>query len=430
AWYAKALLAAWPVSKTSQSTALTTDTGPAREVIDLGAGRTLILQPDTSMPYAAVDLVFAGGDCLLKADQQGLATLAASVLTRGTKKQDAVALEAFKNDRAASLSAGSGRETFRISMDYPARFAKDMWSLLEETLTSATLPEKEVERSKENQIASIISREDQPLGLAFRRIFPFLFGPHLYGYQSLGSKESVASLTRNDVASFWKQQTRKPWVLSICGVFDRDAVIAAAQKLPAPAEKATPIPAPVWTKKKELDISLPERNQAHLFLVFPTAPLGSEDEPGLDLLQNILAGQSGLLFRDLRDRQGLGYTVTAFQWQAPLAADLMFYIGTEPDKVGVAQEGFARVIADLHENLLPEEELARGKNQMRGDYVRSRQRMSARSAEAANLAILGRSLDAEKDVIEAAMQLTPEAIRDLARKYLVPDKAFIIKVLP
>ena len=430
AWFKSVLHTAWPVSGDAQGVAPKAETDPVREVIDLGSGRTLILQPDFSMPYTAVDLVFTGGDSLLKPKDQGLAALTAAALTRGTKAKEATALEAFKNDKASSLSAASGRETFRISMDYPAKFSKDMWDLLHETLTSATFPEAEVERSKENQIAAIVSREDQPLGLAFRQIFPFLFGSHLYGYQSQGDKGTVSAFTQKDARAFWKQQSSKPWVLSVCGVFDRDTIIAVAKRLPAPTGETAPISVPEWTKEKELTLSLPERNQAHLFLLFPTAPVGSKDEPGINLLQNILAGQSGLLFRDLRDKQGLGYTVTAFQWQTPLAANIMLYIGTEPDKIAVAKDGFAKVIESLHETPLPEEELTRGKNQMRGDYVRARQKMSARSAEAANLAILNRSLDAEKNIIAEAMLLTPEDIQTLAQKYLIMDKAYVIKVLP
>ena len=429
-WLVKTLNAAWPVSAAKANTGATTDIGSTREVINLGNGRTLILQPDVSMPYAAVDLFFAGGDSLLNPNQQGLASLTASVLTRGNKNMDAVKLEAFKNDRAASLSARSGREFFRIAMDYPTRFAPDIWNLLHETLTGATLPEKEVIRAKENQTATIVSREDQPIDLAFRRIFPFLFGSHLYGYQSQGSKESIASFTQKDVAAFWTKQVSRPWVLSVCGSFDREAVITAAKKLPMPTKEAPDIVVPSWTTARDLAIRLPERNQAHLFLAFPSTNAGNTDEPGLNLLQNILSGQSGLLFRDLRDKQGLGYTVTAFEWQAPQTGALLFYIGTEPDKVTAAREGFARVIQNLHDTPLPEEELVRGKNQMHGQYIRSRQKMSARSAEAANLAILGRSLDAEKDLVEAALKLTPEDLQNLARKYIAMDKAYVITVMP
>lgn len=431
AWFTQTLHTAWPVASKDAAAGAKADSGPAREVIELGQGRKLILQPDTSMPYAAVNLVFAGGDSLLQPDRQGLAALTAAVLTRGTKAMDAVQLEAFKNDRASSLTAGSGRETFYLAMDYPARFAKDMWRLLHDILTTATLPEKEIARARENQTAAIVSREDQPTGLAFRRMFPFIFGArNLYGYQSLGTAEGIAGFTRKDVAEFWKQQAGQPWVLSVCGTFDREAVIAAAKKLPEPKTAAPDIAVPAWSKDKTLALSLPDRNQAHLFLVFPGAPEGDKDEAGLALLRNILAGQSGLLFRNLRDKQGLGYTVTAFQWQAPLAGSVIFYIGTEPDKIAVAKKGFEQVLAELHAVPLPAEELQRGKNQMRGDYVRARQKMSARSAEAANLAILGRSLDAEKDLIEAALQLTPEDLQRLAQQYLQMDKAYVVTVLP
>ncbi|CAK7064940.1 MAG: hypothetical protein DELT_01606 [Desulfovibrio sp.] len=429
-WLASTLDASWPAPKTQANTAGGKTASPAHEVIDLGKGRTLILQPDSSMPYAAVDLVFTGGDSLLSVKDQGLASLTAATLTRGTKKMDAVKLEAYKNDRAASLDASSGRETFKLALDYPSRFEADMFSLLRDTLTEATLPEQEVARAKDNQIAAIISREDTPLGLAFRKLFPFLFQDQLYGFQSQGAKDRVATFAQKDVTAFWQKQSRQPWVLSVCGTFDREAVIAAAKKLPAPKDAAPAIAAPKWADGKELTVSMPERNQAHLMLVFPTVPAGHEDEAGLNLLQTILSGQSGLLFRDLRDKQGLGYTVTAFPWQAPLAGSVIFYIGTEPDKIAVATTGFEKVITDLHEHALPENELVRGKNQMEGDYIRARQKMSARSSEAASLAILGRNLDAEKVMIDKAKNLSAEDLKTVAKKYLVREKAYTVIVAP
>lgn len=429
-WLETTLAAAWPAPSAQRVETSEKAGNPVREVIEIGKGRAVILQPDENMPYAACDLTFTGGDSLLAAKEQGLSSLTAAVLTRGTKKMDAVKLEAFKNDRASSFAATSGRETFTISADYPARFEADMWSLLHDTLTSATLPEQEVARAKESQIAAIISREDAPLGLAFRKLFPFLFENQLYGFQSQGSRDDVAAFTRKDVAAFWQKQSRQPWVLSVCGTFDREAVLKAARALPAPQDASPALAAPVWTKEKELAINMPERNQAHLMMVFPTVPAGHEDEAGLSLLQNILAGQSGLLFRDLRDKQGLGYTVTAFPWQAPLAGAVIFYIGTEPDKISVAEAGFKKIIDELHEKALSEDELVRGKNQMEGDYIRARQKMSARSSEAAALAILGRSLDADKELVAKAKTLTAADLKALAEKYLVPGSAYTVTVTP
>ncbi len=428
-WLESTLRAAWPAPRAAGKTTDKADAGK-QEIINLGRNRTLILLPDPTLPYTSVNMAFTGGDSLIAPDKQGLATLTAQVLTRGTKTLKAPQMEEYIMDRAASFGASAGRQTFTVSMRYPSRFSADMFGLLRGTLTGATLPEAEISRVKESQTAAIVSREDQPLGLAFRRIFPFLFGAHPYGFTSQGDAASVASLTRGDVTAFWTRQSEQPWVMAVCGDFDRNAVIAAAKTLPVPQKPAITPAEPVWGTDRNLTVNLPGRNQAHLLMIFPAPPQGSQDEAGMDLLQNILAGQSGLLFRDLRDKQGLGYTVTAFPWQTPLAGMLVFYIGTEPDKMQQAQNGFAEVVKKLHETLLPDDELTRGKNQMRGDYAREMQKISARSAEAADLAIMGRPLSAERDTIAKAQTLTAEDLQVLARKYLQTDKAYVVKVLP
>ena len=73
-------------------------------------------------------------------------------------------------------------------------------------------------------------------------------------------------------------------------------------------------------------------------LIFKTAPDTSPDTPALDLLETSLGGMGGPLFRDLRDKQGLGYTVTAFNRQTSENGYMVFYIGTEPGKMAQAEE--------------------------------------------------------------------------------------------
>ena len=428
-WMEQVLRDAWPVSRMTKTPARQA-ADSAREVIELGKGRTLILQQDTSMPYAAVEMAFAGGDALLAPGQQGLGAVVASTLTRGTKSMTATELEAYKSNRAASLAAASTREVFRIFMDYPARFEGDMLQLLGETLASPSFLEEEIARVKESQIASIVAREDMPIDYAFRRLFPFLFGDHLYGYLNIGNKEQIPGFSRKDALEAWTKQTTMPWVLSVCGSFDREAVLAIAKALPIPGKPVPAISSPAWARQKELTITMPDRNQAHLMLVFPGVPVDSGDQPALNLLREILAGQSGLLFRDLRDKEGLGYTVTAIQWQAPLTGAVIFYIGTNPETMDAARDGFARVISSLHTESLAEDELTRGKNQMRNDHIRARQKMSARSAEVAGLAIRGRKLSAEEELIDAAQKLTAADLAAVARKYIRLENAYTLKIVP
>jgi zinc protease len=128
-----------------------------------------------------------------------------------------------------------------------------------------------------------------------------------------------------------------------------------------------------------------------------------------------------LLFGELRDKQGLGYSVTAIPWVSQKSGMLIFYIGTEPVKLEQARASFRKMIADLRENPLPVEELDRGKNAMQGEYYRTHQSLGARSSEAATFSVLGLPLDTATRQITDAATVTPEHLRDIAAKYLAPE---------
>ena len=400
------------------------------EVIEIGKGRTVVLIPDKTLPYVSANLTFSGGDALLQPTEQGLSALASNVLTKGTAKRGATEMQAFLADRAAGLAASFGRKTFSVHLSTPARFNEDLFGLLGEVIASPAFSKDETARGIKDQIAAIKSREDQPLGLAFRKLPPFLFPDSVYGYLQLGAIENVRKYDDARLRAFWDRQKARPWVLAVAGDFDRDAVLSFAKSLPAPDAGKVDVPVPAWGTKPELDIPMPGRNQAHLMLIFKTAPEASPDTPALDLLEASLGGMGGPLFRDLRDKQGLGYTVTVFNRQNAENGYMVFYIGTEPGKMAQAEEGFKRIINDLHENLLPAEDVNRGKNQLEGDYYRNMQSLGSRSGEAAALMMEGYPLSFTKDQIEKSKNVTPEQLREIVKKYLDPASAYTIKVLP
>ena len=133
---------------------------------------------------------------------------------------------------------------------------------------------------------------------------------------------------------------------------------------------------------------------------------------------------------DLRDKEGLGYSVTAFPWKADKAGAMIFYIGTSPDKLDAARDGFLRVIDKLHTENVPDALVQGAKNKMLGDYYREHQTVASRCSEAAVLSILGRPLDAERKLVDSAQKVTPEQLRELAVKYIQFDKSREVTVLP
>ncbi len=418
----------WPAEATQQSDMQVMK--GTTERIDLGKGRSVVFISDTTRPYFSMELVFSGGEALLNPQEQGLAVLTASTLATGTATLDNAAIQRFFSDRAAGFGAASTRRTFRVGLDGATRFMGELLPLFSEIIQAPAFNTEDFLREQQSQISTIKSVEDQPLGLAFRKLSPFLFPDSVYGYESLGSIDGLEKMKREQVRGFWDRQKVRPWVLAVSGDFDKETVLAFAKTLPVPTEHKVNIPVPTWTTKKTLELILQDRQQAHLLLLFKTAPQTSPDTPALQMTQSALDGMGGPLFSKLRDEQGLGYTVTVFNAQSDDLGYMAFYIGTSPEQLEQAKTGFVEIITDLHNNLLPKADLQRGYNQLENQYYRAMQSLGARSAEAATLLIEDRPLDFAKKELEHAAKVTPEGIRDVVKKYLSPDNAYIITVHP
>jgi zinc protease len=399
---------------------------------DLGHGRTMVVIPDDTLPYTALTLTWKGGDSLLPPDRQGLAALAGRVLTQGTADMTAPAIQDFLSDRAAQVDAFSGREQFTLSAKFLTRYSQDIVDLIGRIIAEPAFLPEEVARAKTEQVASIREREDQPLGLVFRNVFPFLFRDHHFAYYHLGMAEEILAYTPEQIRSFWQEQRSMPWVLSLCGQIDERVVTGLRDRLTAiePAARPTPGP-PTWSEGRRQELTLADRNQAHLLVIFRTPGQGeTEATPGLTLLRTALAGQGGLLFSELRDTKSLGYSVTAMLWQSPHAGFLAFYIGTSPDLVDQALDAFREIVERLSREPLPDEDLQRAKNLLEGDYFRENQSLLARSNEAASLLVKGLDMGYNRELIELAGRLSPEQVQAIAREYLRWDEAYVMKVAP
>jgi zinc protease len=431
-----AVLAAWPIKNGVAEIANASAKAGKAETIELGDGLKLVLLQDKTLPYTALNIIYQGGDALLGAKEDGLAELVSRTLTKGAGKRGATQIQDFLSERAAHMSASANRDLFTVSAKFPTRFSQDVYGLILDVLSEPAFSPEETAREKQNLIASIKAREDQPIGLAFRHIFPFLYTTRPYSIYHLGMPEQVAGFTVEQARAFWRKQRAQPWVMAVCGDFDPAKIKAMAQTLADVGKKEGGFakrahsPAPDWGKDKSKDLKLAQRNQAHILLVFKTPGQTHEDTAGLNLLRAVLAGQSGILFSELRDAQGLGYSVTAMLWQSPATGFLAFYIGTYPDKLDAALQGFKTVVERLNAQGIPATDIDKGKQVLVGEYYREHQSLSSRSQEAATLLAQDLPLSANKDLLQKAATLSQEDVKKLVQKYCKWDEAYLMRVLP
>ncbi len=399
---------------------------------DLAHGCRMVSIPDDTMPYLALDLSWPGGDLLLGPEEQGMASLAAKALTRGTKRRSVSEIREFLAERAAYLDAQCGRDQFSVVAKFPKRFTEDILDLVEEILCEPAFDPEEVDKCISDQKGYILERKDHPLGLLSREVFPFLFKDHPYAFYHLGDESRLERFTPNDLGAYWQRQQAYPWVLSVCGQAEQGDLEGLGSRLASFVTPSTsPFEMPIrWSSQQSLHLSASHRNQAHILVLFSLPGLGHPSNVTSALLKRILAGQGGILFQELRDRQGLGYAVAPMLWHSPLAGFLGFYIGTDPERADQALQSFKDIVSDLGQSPASPADLERAQNLLQAEYYRDRQSLISRSSEASDLHIYGLPLDYQEKMISEAWRTGVEDIRSLAQRYLDWDKAYSIILSP
>ena len=428
-----AVIAGWPeAGKPVKSGKVSAEKGaPLKpEIVELGKGRTLVLLPDRTLPYVSATLAFSGGELLASDEEEGLAALTASSLTSGTKEKSLHDINVYLSERASALSAGVSTKQFTLRMDAPKRFAPEVFSLMKEVLESPAFREEDVERSKREQIASVVSREESAMGLMGRQLRHFLFQKGAYAHRGGGDPERVAGFSRDDTAAFWKKQAMRPWVLCVSGDFDKAEIEAFARSLPAPSAPMLESSAPEWNRSRTLELKLPGRDQAVYLMLFPTVGVDDRDRAALRLLSECLSGFTGMLYQDLREKQSLGYSVFPIDWAAKEAGFLAFGIVASPQNLDKAKASFEDIVRRLQQKDLPAETVERAKAVAEADYYKSRQSRAMRAGEGASLVLTGKKLDHAMKKLEDMKAVSASEMREVAKKYLALDKAYDLRVTP
>ncbi len=401
------------------------------ETIDLGRGRKMVLIHDRHLPHTSVSIAWPGGSSLVPPERQGLPELAAGVLTRETEYRSFEQIQEFLRDRASSLSASSSRNNFRLNARFPTDYSQDILELVAEVIMAPAFSSSELQRAASDQIAEIRQQEDRPLGYAFRHLFPFLFSSGTYSHLHLGEEDFILEATPEMAGSFWEKQRTMPFVISVCGRIDRQALNRLTTALSSIETVDQEISSDfAWSEHKAKDVVLRDRSQAHILMVFPIPGKEHEHTPVLNVMNKVLAGQGGILFRELRDRQGLAYSVTSMLWQSPNTGFLALYIGTYEDRIHEAVSGFEKIIHKLRAEAVQKDKVNRAANLIFGEYHRGRQTISSRSGEAATLLVQGLDLDFNLEMTETAGQVTPADLQMAALEYLDLEKSYLMRILP
>ncbi len=398
-------------------------------------GLTVLITPQHDVPAVSVALVFPGGLRFETKETNGLFRTLAALWTKGTQEKSAEMVATLIESMGGELEGFSGRNTFGLKASFLAEYLPKGLSLLAEVAENPLLSEEELSKIKPELLAAIARQEDDPLQLAIREFYRLLFEPHPYGLNLLGTKEVIARLTAEDLKEAYEKYVFPGrGVLAIVGDVDPDQVLKMVEELFASWQKPeTPLPPekkPSPLLEPRLSTINVEREQVHLILGFRGPDIFDQDRYAMEVLNAVLAGQGGRLFKDLRDKEALAYTVTSFLTLGVDVGGIGFYIATEPAKKKRALAGLWREIARLNQDGVTPEEIKRAQKWLVGRYLTGLQTNSAQAMEQAVNEVLGLGYNYGLRYLQKIQSVGVEDINQVVQRYLQNQAYVLVTVGP
>jgi predicted Zn-dependent peptidase len=167
-----------------------------------------------------------------------------------------------------------------------------------------------------------------------------------------------------------------------------------------------------------INIELHEGNQEHIGMAFPFPIFGDPDYYAASLVSEILGGgMTSRLFREVREKRGLVYSVAAiFAPNGTFGAEYL-YAGTTPEKAHETVQVMIEELRKLREEGVSEDELARAKVQLKSELVMRGESSAARMGALARSWWYERKLTTIQELKEAIDRVTTEQIIGLLRRF-------------
>ena len=290
-------------------------TAPAISQIKLANGLDVVTARTGAVPIASMVLVVKGGASTDPRAKAGLASMAATLATKGTPTRNAQQIAAQLESLGAEIGSGAGPDGAFLSVSAPVANLEAAGRILVDLARNPTFPEEELERERKRALDGLSIAMRDPGSVAGLVVTPLVYGSAPYGNLANGTPTSLQALTRDDLVAHharWWQPGNTALIVS--GGIDAARSAALAQSLfgswqgLGPAPQAPTARAGESQKVRTIVIDMPGSGQAAVTAAVPALARGAADYYSLTLANAVLgAGSNGRLFQEVRVKRALSY---------------------------------------------------------------------------------------------------------------------------
>ena len=360
------------------------------------------------------------------AETNGISHFVEHMVFKGTRSRSAQLIAREMDSIGGNLDAFTGKETICFNVKSLADHVPIALDVLADLVLNPVFASNDIERERGVILEEIKIDEDNPDVLVHELFTQNFWKDHPLGKPILGTTATVARLDQPKLLDYHSGRFHAGnMVFSAAGNLDHDLFVQAVGEKFAPLHSGQPVgelPAPVSSarillkNKKALE-------QVQICLGVPAPRITDESRYATLILNTVLGGgMSSRLFQTIREERGMAYSVFSDLSPYRDTGTLCVYAGTSANKALETIDLIMIEFRKLKEELLPDEELTRAKDQLKGNILMGLESSNSRMANLARQEIyFGQFFTAEEiaariDAVEASQ------VQAMAQRLFDPER--------
>jgi predicted Zn-dependent peptidase len=341
----------------------------------LSNGLRVVTAPLDHAKSVACYVMLAAGSRYEESSNRGIAHFAEHMFFKGTERRPTARDLAMEVDKiGGEFNAFTSKEYTGYYIRCAGEERDTALDVLVDMLRHSKFDPEELEREKGVIVEEMNMYIDTPRDYVGSLYEELLFGSNPLGWETLGTRETVRSATRQtflDYIGHW--YTPRRMVVGVAGAVGDDLIPRLEDLLgdmsgngtgnAAPAQLEQPADSQVLVHRKDSD-------QANICLGVPSYPLQHPDRYALQMLSTVLGtGMSSRLFLEVRERRGLAYYVFGLNQSYTDTGTLVAQAGVDLARADEAVSVIASEFRRLAEEKVPEDELEKSRALAKGRFV-------------------------------------------------------------
>lgn len=354
-----------------------------RKMIEFDSGLKLVFVQNTAVRSVAIGVFVGAGVVTEDAEQAGISHLIEHMVFKGTHNRSSFDIVNEIDCIGAQINAFTTKSYtcyYTVSLDTNSRKCADV---LSDLYFNPAFAPQELEKERRVVMEEINESEDAPDDLCLERLSTAFFKGHALGKPILGTKATLKAMTSDTLKEYKaKHYTPSNTIISIAGNLTESEAVAivndyfekncaVAEHTPREAVSKAKTNSTMTRKKKEIE-------QAHIAFAFPAMAFNDERNVSMQLMTSIFGMEmSSRLFQSVRERLGLCYTIVGYPSTYENNGSFIIYTSTNPQSVEAAVKAIRREIELLVSEGISDEELNKGKEQLKTSLVLGQESTSA-----------------------------------------------------